>query len=251
MCRLNEQHGVQNCISLFIIQLALILSCTAQNNQNNMESDTSLHYIIRESNNSVAKSPLLILLHGHSSNENDLFSISSQIPDNWIVVSVRAPYKLSEGSYLWYDVKMLNEKIIINIEEVEKSRKKLMHFISEITVKYHADSQKIIVAGFSQGANMASAISLSEPEKIAGFGVFSGRFVNELKPCRSPSDSLKLLKCFIAHGNNDSLLPITNAKENQQMLESLGIAVTFSEDAVAHSISAKQLKDFTLWLKQF
>lgn len=101
---------VQKFINLCIVQLALISSCTAQNNQNIMVSHTSLHYIIRESNNSVAKSPLLILLHGHGSNENDLFSFSSQIPENWIVVSVRAPYKLSENSYRWYDVKMVNEK---------------------------------------------------------------------------------------------------------------------------------------------
>ncbi|MBK7359809.1 MAG: hypothetical protein IPI45_02980 [Saprospiraceae bacterium] len=242
---------VQKFINLCIVQLALISSCTAQNNQNIMVSHTSLHYIIRESNNSVAKSPLLILLHGHGSNENDLFSFSSQIPENWIVVSVRAPYKLSENSYRWYDVKMVNEKIVINIDEEEKSRNKLMQLISEITQKYNADSKKIIVAGFSQGANMASAISLTMPEKIAGFGVLSGRFVYELKPYISSSVSLKSLKCFLAHGSKDSMLPITYARENQQMLQSLGISVAFSEDAVAHSISPKQFGEFLQWLNQF
>jgi phospholipase/carboxylesterase len=216
-----------------------------------MVPDTSLHYIIRGSKDSVAKSPLLILLHGHGSNENDLFSLSNSIPNNWIVVSVRGPYQLAENSYRWYDVKMANGKIVINIDEEERSRKKLMQLISEITQKYNVDSQKIIVAGFSQGANMSLAISLTMPEKIAGFGVFSGRFVNELKPYISSSVSLKSLKCFLAHGNKDSMLPITYARENQQMLLSLGITATFSEDAVAHSISPKQLEDFTLWLKQF
>ena len=242
---------VQKFISLFVIQLALISSCTAQNSQNIMVSDTSLHYIIRESKDSVAKSPLLILLHGHGSNENDLFSFSSQIPENWIVVSVRAPYKLSENSYRWYDVKMVNEKISINPEEEEKSRKKLLQLIESLGKKYKVNTRKIIVAGFSQGANMSSAISLTEPEKIAGFGVFSGRFVDELKPYISSSVSLKSLKCFLAHGNKDSMLPITYARENQQMLQSLGIPVTFSEDAVAHSISTKQFGEFLQWLNQF
>ena len=233
------------------MQLALISCCTAQNNHNIMVSDTSLHYIIRESKDSIAKSPLLILLHGHGSNENDLFSLSNSIPDNWIVVSVRGPYQLAENSYRWYDVKMANGKIVINIDEEERSRKKLMQLIAEIAKKYNADSQKIIVAGFSQGANMSSAISLTEPEKIAGFGVFSGRFVDELKPYISSSDSLKSVKCFLAHGSKDYMLPIAYARENQQLLQSLGITVTFSEDTVAHSISPKQLEDFTLWLKQF
>lgn len=242
---------VQKFISLFIMQLALISCCTAQDNHNIMVSDTSLHYIIRESKKSVMKSPLLILLHGHGSNENDLFSFSSQIPDNWIVVSVRGPYQLAENSYRWYDVKMANGKIVINIDEEERSRKKLMQLIAEITQKYNVDSQKITVAGFSQGANMSSAISLTMPEKIAGFAVFSGRFIEEIIPLISTPASLKSVKCFLAHGSKDYMLPIAYAREIQQMLQSLGIPVTFSEDAVAHSISPKQLEDFTFWLKQF
>lgn len=242
---------LQKIVLTLVIQFSFIIGYTAQNNNNSMTTDTSLQYIIRQSKDKNVNSPLLVLLHGHGSNENDLFSFSSQIPGNWIVASVRAPYKLGENSYRWYDVKIVDEKIVINIEEEEKSRIKLIQLISEITQKYNVDSKRIIVAGFSQGANMSSAISLTMPEKIAGFGVFSGRFVNELKPYISSSVSLKSLKCFLAHGNKDNMLPISYAKENQQKLQSLGISVTFSEDAVAHSISPKQIGQFIQWLDQF
>lgn len=238
-------------IITIIIQFSFALACISQNNNKAVMADTSLHYILRESKNKNANSSLLLLLHGHGSNENDLFSFNSQIPDNWIVVSVRAPYKLNEGSYRWYDVKMVNQKITINTEEEEKSRKELLNLIEDLTKKYKVNANKIIVAGFSQGANMASAIGLTVPDKIAGFGVFSGRFVNELKPFISTSKSLKSLKCFLAHGNKDYMLPITYAKENEQELQGLGISVTYSEDAVAHSISSKQFDEFLKWLNQF
>lgn len=238
-------------ILIIIIQFSFALAFVSQNNNKTVMADTSLHYIIRESKNESSNSPLLILLHGHGSNENDLFSFNTQIPGNWIVISVRAPYKLGEGSYRWYDVKMVNEKITINTEEEEKSRKKLLSLIENITKKYKVNTRKIIVAGFSQGANMASAISLTSPDKIGGFGVFSGRFINELKPLISASKSLKSLKCFLAHGNKDYMLPITYARENEQELQSLGISVTFSEDAVAHTISTKQFDEFLKWLNQF
>lgn len=242
---------LQKIVLILAIQFSIMISCKSQNNNNSMTTDTSLQYIIRQSKDKNVSAHLLVLLHGHGSNENDLFSFSSQIPENWIVVSVRAPYKLGENSYRWYDVKMVNEKIVVNIEEEEKSKIKLMQLISEITQKYNVDSKKIIVAGFSQGANMASSVSLTKPEKIAGFGVFSGRFVNQLKPYISSSVSLKSLKCFLAHGNKDNMLPISYARENQQMLQSLGISVTFSEDVVAHSISPKQFGEFLQWLDQF
>lgn len=238
-------------IFLFFTQLALISSCKAQNQLKVMETETSLHYIIRESKYSANKSPLLILLHGHGSNENDLFGLANLIPDNWNVVSVRGSYKLAENSYRWYDVNMVNGKIAINIEQEEESRKKLIQLISKISQKYDVDSQKIIVAGFSQGANMAQSLGLSEPNLIAGFGVCSGRFVEEFIPYIKISKALKNSKAFISHGRGDNMLPKTYAEENITKLKELGIQLTYCEDTNAHSISAKQWSEFSKWLLNF
>ena len=241
----------QKFIFLFFTQLALISSCKAQNQLKVMETETSLHYIIRESKDSANKSPLLILLHGHGSNENDLFGLANSIPDNWNVVSVRGSYKLAENSYRWYDVNMVNGKITINIEQEEESRKKLIQLISKISQKYDVDSQKIIVAGFSQGANMAQSLGLSEPNLIVGFGVFSGRFVEEFIPYISDSIAFKNSKAFISHGSGDNMLPKTYAEENITKIKELGIQLTYCEDTNAHSISTKQWKEFSKWLLNF
>lgn len=209
---------------------------------------TRLEYIDRPPKESVITSPLLILLHGHGGNENDLFSFIDHFPDNWLVVSVRGAYNIGPNSYRWYDVKMLDGKIAINIEEEETSRKKLIGLINDISVKYKVDTNKIVVAGFSQGANMAQSIGLGEPRVVSGFGVFSGRFVEEFVPYINKSDDLKSTKAFLSHGSGDNMLPITHALENKQKLEELGIQVTFSKDSNGHSISSKQFSDFTQWL---
>lgn len=246
-----NNRSLQKLIFLFITPLALISSCNAQNNHQVMVTDTSLHYVIRESKDSITKSPLLILLHGHGSNENDLFSLSNSVPNNWIVVSVRGPYKIAENSYRWYDVKMSNGKIVINIDEEERSRNKLMLLISEISKKHNIDSQKVIVAGFSQGANMAQSLGLGEPNLVTGFGVFSGRFVEEFTPYISNSTTLKNSKVFISHGSGDNMLPKTYAVKNIVKLKELGIQTTFCEDTNDHSISTKQWNEFSKWLQSF
>ena len=64
----------------------------------------SLHYLIREPKTKAAKNPLLLLLHGYGSNEQDLFSFASELPDTCYVVSVRAPYDLQYSSYCWYAI---------------------------------------------------------------------------------------------------------------------------------------------------
>lgn len=242
---------IQRISALCIFQLSLLFSCNAQYQHYNMESDTSLHYVIRESKDIIAKSPLLILLHGHGSNEQDLFSLREEIPDNWIVAAVRGPYKLAENSYRWYDVKMANGKIVINISEEELSKNKLLKLIDGLTQRYKVDSQRIIVAGFSQGANMAQSLGLSQPDMVTGFGVFSGRYVEELTPYISGSIKRTHSKAFIAHGSGDSMLPRTYSEDNIRKLKDLGIQITYCEDTNGHSISVKQWGEFSKWLINF
>lgn len=210
-----------------------------------------LNYLVRQPKIFILHPPVLFLFHGAGSSEKDLFSFASQLPDEWLVISARAPYTVSEGHYKWYDVKMIDNKIIIDFPQEEESRKTVLKFIDAVISFYHADSHRVVLAGFSQGANMASILSLTAPQKIAGFAVFSGRYIEEINPIISISASLKKLKCFLAHGNQDHLLPISYAWENRQALQGLGIPVTFSEDAVAHSISTRQFEEFLDWLKQF
>ena len=45
-----------------------------------------------------------MLLHGYGSNENDLFSFQRLFPKNHTIVSFRAPLKVFEGMYAWYEI---------------------------------------------------------------------------------------------------------------------------------------------------
>jgi len=216
---------------------------------NRITSD--LEYVVRTPKDSIINPPLLILLHGYGSDEHDLFSFASQIPENWLVISVRGTISQGNNRYCWYNVGMEKGKITLNFTEEEESRKQLLAFIDKMTDTYKVDKQRVVVAGFSQGAAMSLNISLTSPEKVAGFACFSGRFAEEITPFISQSPSLKSLRAFISHGTEDKMLPIQYAKENIQMLQNLGITPVFVEDKIAHSISQKQLGEFVKWLNQF
>lgn len=208
-----------------------------------------LKYLVRKAKDTMQQAPVLILLHGYGSNESDLFSFSRQIPDNWLVISVRAPIEFGKNQFKWYNVEMVNNKITMNFGDEEKSRQLLFELIDRITLKYNVDKNKIVTAGFSQGANMAVGLALTSPEKILASGCFSGRFMEEIKPLIKNKKTLKNRQVFISHGTEDTMLPLRYAIENQAILESLGMNITFTTDKVAHSISAKQLSKFVEWLK--
>jgi predicted esterase len=43
-------------------------------------------------------------MHGYGSNEHDLFSFADYLHDDFLVVSVRAPYSLQPMGYAWYAI---------------------------------------------------------------------------------------------------------------------------------------------------
>ena len=48
--------------------------------------------------------PLLIMCHGYGSDENDLFSFASELPDDLFIISLKAPYQLQPFGNAWYAI---------------------------------------------------------------------------------------------------------------------------------------------------
>ena len=68
-----------------------------------------LPYVIRQPKKPTKTPSLLILLHGYGSNELDLFSFSDELPDDLLIVSLRAPYEIGHGGYAWYAIDLDSE----------------------------------------------------------------------------------------------------------------------------------------------
>ena len=54
-----------------------------------MTKEFSLQHIIKEPKIKSEKSPVVIMLHGYGSDENDFFSFAGELPDELFVVSQR------------------------------------------------------------------------------------------------------------------------------------------------------------------
>lgn len=207
-----------------------------------------LHYLVREPLVKTAKTPVLILLHGVGSNEQDLFSLTNRLPDDFLVISARAPIALGENSFAWYQVDFSTGKPVFNIEQEKTSREILTKFIAQVKEKY-AVKGKIYLGGFSQGAIMSYSIGLTRPDLVNGIAVMSGRLLEEIKPVIAAKDKLQALKIFISHGTNDPVLNIQYARTSVAYLKTLNIHPTYKEYQEAHTISNDMLTDLVKWLK--
>jgi phospholipase/carboxylesterase len=211
----------------------------------------SLHYLIREPKIKLDKNPLLLLLHGYGSNEEDLFSFASELPEEYFVVSAQAPYPLMYGSYAWYAINFdADENKFSDINQAKQSRDLLVDFIDELIVRYTIDKEKITLIGFSQGAILSYAIALSYPEKITKIVAMSGYLNTEMAKENFEQNDFSNLKIFASHGTVDQVIPVEWARKTGPALEKLEIEFVYKEYPVGHGVAPQNFYDFRNWLEE-
>jgi phospholipase/carboxylesterase len=209
-----------------------------------------LHYLVREPKVKSAHPPVIFLLHGIGSNEQDLFSFADHLPGKFLVISARAPIVLGTNSFAWYQADFSKEPPVINKEQEEESRGLIVRFIGQMKEQYHFDEKQVYLAGFSQGAIMSYTIMLTRPGIVKGVAIMSGRILDEIKPLVASRDKLSHLSAFISHGTNDNVINIRHARAAKAYLEQLGIHPAYKEYPEAHGINNDNFADLVSWLSK-
>lgn len=214
------------------------------------EQKTSLHYLVRPPKIKSEKPPLVILMHGVGGNEQNMFAFADAFPDNFLVVSARGPLTLSENSFAWFQVQFTSVGSVINEAQAENSRKEILKFIEDLKDVESFDPNQVYLMGFSQGGIMSYSVALTEPEKIAGIAVMSGRLLPEIKPFIADIDRLKKLKIFVSHGTHDSVLKFQYAEDAVDYLKSKGLNPDFHQYSEDHTINIEMLNDTVKWISK-
>ena len=211
----------------------------------------NLHYLIQEPKVKHDKNPLLLLLHGYGSNEEDLFSFAPELPDDSYVISVRAPYDLQPYGHAWYAIHFdADENKFSNNEQAKQSVELIALFIDEVVKQYPIDTKNITLIGFSQGAILSYATALTYPEKISKVVALSGYFNQEILPEVIDTKAISHLKFFVSHGSVDQVIPVDWARKAKPALENLGLEVEYQEYPIGHGVSPKNFYDFKNWLQR-
>lgn len=205
-----------------------------------------LQYLIREPKLKSSKKKAIILLHGVGSNEQDLFSLANQLPEDFLIISPRGQFPLGPGRYAWYEVDFSTGKPVFNAQQEQSSREVIKKFVKQVKQKYHLD--EVYLGGFSQGAIMSYSIGLTSPKEVRGIIVLSGRLLDEVKTLTGKSADLQQLKVFVVHGVQDSTLPIHYARAAKEHLQTLGVQLSYHEFNVGHQITQETLKELVKWL---
>ncbi|GAA1156594.1 alpha/beta hydrolase [Nesterenkonia sandarakina] len=115
-----------------------------------------------------AGTPLVVLLHGYGSHEQDLIGLVPGLPADFTYASVRAPVEMEFGGYTWFDLDV--ERLAYSSSAARAAVEDLWEWIASVKDQHSS----VTLLGFSMGMAMATSLLRSRPEAFAAVVGLSG-----------------------------------------------------------------------------
>ncbi|MGI9582343.1 MULTISPECIES: alpha/beta hydrolase [Chryseobacterium] len=204
----------------------------------------NLDYLVREPENITSNTPILFMLHGYGSNEQDLFSFRETLPSDWIIVSFRAPHDTQFEGYSWYDINFNDPENFINVSQAKESLNAVLESILKIINHYGLMESKAHLCGFSQGGILCYALALQHPELFNRVACLSSYPEDKiLDGIVKDKKKLEGLRFFISHGTDDAVIPLEWGRKAADLLYDLSCYFSFREYMSGHGVNQKNYMD--------
>ena len=111
-------------------------------------------------------------------------------------------------------------------------------------------SDRIVLAGFSQGGAIAVQLALRYPHKLAGLVALSTYLLFSEQLERRLHSANRNIPVLIAHGNADPVVPVSMGENLRDRLQSVALPVTWQSYPMEHSVCPAEIQDICRWLAQ-
>lgn len=194
-----------------------------------------LDFIVRQPKTKTEENPpLLMLLHGYGSNENDLFAFAEYLHPSLMVISLRAPHTLPMMGHAWYSIHFDAEQgKWSDDEEAIGSCELVLQFLDELMEIHPYDKTQVHLLGFSQGAILSYALGLTYAKRFASVIALSGYLNENITQLSQPDDAPAL---YAAHGSLDEVVPFDWGQRSAELLQQKGFDIQFDAFPVGHTV---------------
>jgi phospholipase/carboxylesterase len=190
---------------------------------------------------------LLLLIHGWTGDENSMWVFVRHFPGTCWMVAPRAPHTTKPGGYSW---RVLDGKPgrLPRLEDLRPAAADLIVLADAYAAENGLDAREFDAIGFSQGAALINALALLHPARVHRCGILAG-FVPDGAETLLQGRPLEGKRFFVAHGTQDEMVSIQQARLSVQQLEQAGARVAFCEDDVGHKVGANCMRGLEeFWL---
>lgn len=199
----------------------------------------------------------VIWLHGLGADGSDFVPIAKELnlPKNLPLRFIfpdapLQPVTLNNGYVMraWYDIYSMALDQKFDHEGIQRSVKLLEHLIQR-EEELGIPTDKIILAGFSQGAVVALTTGITYSKKLAGIIALSG-YLPDAEKILAKAHANQKTPFFVAHGNEDSVVPFFLGTMIADVLRQHDYPVELHQYAMMHSVCAREIQDIATWIKK-
>jgi phospholipase/carboxylesterase len=190
----------------------------------------------------MASAPTILALHGTGGDEHDLVPLARMIDGDSAILSLRGRV-LEDGKPRFF--RRLAEGVF-DQEDLRLQTIALGQFIGEAAARYHFNRARVVALGYSNGANIAASLLLTEPNALAGAILL--RPMVPFEPTSPPA--LNGIPILISAGRKDPIVPSTNTERLAALLQASGASVTVLWQETGHALSPIELEQVTDWWRK-
>ena len=220
-----------------------------------MPSPTLLETV--ELQTAAAPNAAVIWLHGLGADGHDFVPIVNELDLSGLALRFVFPHAPTmpvtvNGGYVmraWYDI--LGTELI-RVEDETGLRASMQHLNALIEQEHQRGIpyERIVLAGFSQGCAMTLLTGLRFQHRLAGLIGLSGYLpLLATTPAERHQANVNT-PIFLAHGNQDPVIPLARALQSRDALQALGYAVQWHEYPMPHSMCEPELSAIGDFLRQ-
>lgn len=181
-----------------------------------------------------------IALHGTGGDEHSLVKIAHQLSPSMNYLGIRG--NVDENGMARY-FRRIREGVF-DMEDLRIRTAELADFLRETAEEYDISLSAAWLLGYSNGANIAANLLLSEQDIAAG-----AILLHPMVPSREETAvTLEGKPVFISAGRQDPLVPIEETEELAQLLAGKGADVRMRLEDQGHEITAGEIADAKEWL---
>ena len=207
-----------------------------------------------ETNNDVDAS--VIWLHGLGANGHDFEPIIPELnlPSDSAIRFVfphapSIPVTINAGMVMpaWYDIVDMSMHRKVDNEQITTSATRINALV-EREIERGVKSNRIVLAGFSQGGAIAYQVALTCGKPLAGLLALSTYLATY--ETISPDPHNRKLAILVCHGSYDMVVPEFLGQHAVKTLKTLGYNPDYKSYPMQHSVCAEEIIDISKWLQQ-
>jgi len=198
----------------------------------------------------------VILLHGLGASGEDFIPIvqALRLPPNAGIRFIfphapEIPVTINGGMIMpaWYDILEMGLDRKVDHAQIQESANAVCEIV-EREISRGISSNRIIIAGFSQGGAVGYEVALSSHHPLGGLIAMSTYFATADNIAISPVN--EKLPIHIYHGTADPVVPEVLGQKAKEQLESMGYVPSYTTYPIDHTICLDEIENIGKFLQE-